>query len=134
MNKMIKALALLASAILMGVSAPVMAQTAAATPAAPSVTVDGLVDAYYTYNFTNAAHGINGAGNIGQFWNTSDNSFSLGLAETKITAKQGNATAVVELAYQVKAHRSARVVSRNRNILWNPFVGDRELGDQNAKT
>jgi hypothetical protein len=104
MNKMIKALALLASAILMGVSAPVMAQTAAATPAAPSVTVDGLVDAYYTYNFTNAAHGINGAGNIGQFWNTSDNSFSLGLAETKITAKQGNATAVVELAYQDAAN------------------------------
>jgi len=58
------------------------------------------VDAYYTYNFTNAAHGLDGVGNVGQFWNSTDNSFSLGLAETKITAKQGNASAVVELAYQ----------------------------------
>jgi hypothetical protein len=100
MNKTIKALALLASAILMGVSAPVMAQTAAATPAAPTVTVDGLVDAYYTYNFTDSANKNPGFGNVGQLWNSADGSYSIGLAETKFTAKQGNASAVVELAYQ----------------------------------
>ncbi len=98
MNKTIKALALLASVVLMGF-APVLADTAA-----PTVTVDGMVDAYYTYNFTNAAHGLNGVGNVGQFWNTTDNSLSLGLAETKITAKQGAASAVVELAYQDAAN------------------------------
>ena len=94
MNKTIKALALVASLVLMGF-APVMADTAA-----PTVTVDGLVDAYYTYNFTNSANKESGIGNVGQLWNSTDNSYSLGLAETKITAKQGNASAVVEFAYQ----------------------------------
>jgi Putative beta-barrel porin-2, OmpL-like. bbp2 len=100
MNKTIKALALLASVVLMGVSAPVMAQTAAATPVVPVVKVDGLVDAYYTYNFTNSANKLQGSGNIGQFWNSTDGSYSIGLAETKITATEGAATGVVELAYQ----------------------------------
>ncbi|HVM31655.1 MAG TPA: outer membrane beta-barrel protein [bacterium] len=93
MNKTIKALALTATVALMGF-APVMADTAA-----PTVKVDGLVDAYYTYNFTNSANKLQGSGNSGYWYNSVDNSYSLGIAETKITATQGSATGVVELAY-----------------------------------
>jgi hypothetical protein len=105
MNKTIKALALLASVVLMGVSAPVMAQTAAATaaatPAAPVVKVDGLVDAYYSYNFgANSSKPVGSLTNVGYNYNGLSNSYQIGLAETKITATQGSATGVVELAYQ----------------------------------
>jgi hypothetical protein len=98
MNKTIKALALVASFVLMGY-APVKAQTAAATPAAPVVKIDGLVDAYYTYNFTNSANKQPGNGNNGYAFNETDNSYSLGLAETKITATQGNAMGFIDLAF-----------------------------------
>ena len=97
MNKTIKALALLATAILMGVSAPVMAQTAAATPAGPTVTFNGLADAYITYNFNDGAHSF---GNVDHYWDTNNNQFSLGLAESKVTVSQNGATGVFELAYQ----------------------------------
>jgi len=100
MNKTIKALALLASVVLMGVSAPVMAQTAAATPAAPVVKVDGLVDAYYSYNFAaNSSKPTGSMTNVGYFYNGISNSYSLGLAEAKLTATQGGATGVLQLAY-----------------------------------
>ncbi len=93
MNKTIKALALVASLVLMGF-APVLADTAA-----PTVKVDGLVDAYYTYNFTNQAKKLGNFGNLGYWYNSVDSSYSIGLAETKITATQGAASGVVELAY-----------------------------------
>ncbi|HET9869277.1 MAG TPA: outer membrane beta-barrel protein [bacterium] len=111
MNKTIKALSLVASLALMG-AAPVLADTAA-----PTVKVDGLVDAYYTYNFTNSANKVQGAGNSSAYWyNTTDNSYSLGLAEAKITATQGAATGVVELAYQDVAGLTPLVDSTGTGI------------------
>jgi hypothetical protein len=70
-----------------------------AAPAVPVLTVGGLVDAYYTWNFTNAAATLTGAGNNGMYFNTSDNSFALGLAELYLTATQGPASARLVLAY-----------------------------------
>jgi hypothetical protein len=85
--------------------APALADTAA-TPAAtasptaaptPVVSVDGLVDAYYTYNFTNSSKGVNGIGNNGTFFNTTDDAFSLALAEVDVKAVLGSATGFVAL-------------------------------------
>ena len=107
MSKTLKALALVASLLLMGVSAPVMAQTAAATPAAtaaptvaaPVVKIDGLVDAYYSYNFTGKPFSFYN-NETGGNYNAVAGNYQIGLAELKATATQGGATAVVELAYQ----------------------------------
>src|SRR6185503_3286165 len=71
----------------------------AEAPAAPTVTVGGLVDTYYTYNFTNSANSASGSGNNGTFFNTADDSFSLGLAEVAVSATQGEAGGKVVLAY-----------------------------------
>ena len=102
MRKTIKLFSLLASLALAAVVSPAMAQTAAATPAAtatpaaPTVTVGGMVDAYYAYNFTNPSSFTTGAG---LFYNGLAKSFNLGLAETKFTATQGAASAHVVLEY-----------------------------------
>jgi len=102
MKKMINLLfGLMAAFVMAGVS-PVLAQTAATpapTPAAPTVAVDGLVDAYYSYNFTNAANKKTGAGNVGTYFDNTDGSYSLGLAELKATATQGLASGHLVLAY-----------------------------------
>lgn len=71
------------------------AATAAPTPAPPAVVVDGLVDAYYSYDFNKN----NAGGGNGYFYNNVDNSFTLGLAEAKLTATQGAASAHLVLAY-----------------------------------
>lgn len=116
MSKYNKLFSLLATFALSGAFAPVWGQTAAApatTPATtasptaaptPVVTVDGLVDAYYSYNFTNSSNKVNGVGNvIGEgnnfFYNNVDNSFTLGLAEAKMTATLGQTSGHLVLAY-----------------------------------
>ena len=102
MKKTIKLFSLLAAIALSGLSMPALADTApaaAATPAAPTVTVDGMVDGYYTYNFTNSSNNSDLIGNNGTFFNNSDNSYSLGLAEASFTATQGPASGHVVLAY-----------------------------------
>ena len=108
MNKFINNLmGLVAALVMAGGLSPVMAQTAAATaaatpaatPAPPAVVIDGMVDAYYSYNFTNAANKANGAGNIGTFFDGTDGSYTLGLAELKATATQGLASGHLVLAY-----------------------------------
>jgi hypothetical protein len=78
---------------------PKAVATAAATPTAPSLTVGGLVDAYFTYNLTNAAATLAGAGNNGTYFNNADNSFSLGLAEVILAAAQGPGSGRLVLAY-----------------------------------
>jgi len=112
MNKFIKNLmGLVAALVMAGGLSPVLAQTAAtpaptaaATPAPPAVVIDGLVDAYYSYNFTNAANKANGAGNIGTFFDGTDGSYTLGLAELKATATQGLASGHLVLAYGQEAN------------------------------
>jgi hypothetical protein len=95
----------LISVALAAMVTPALADTAA-TPAAtasptaaptPVVSVDGLVDAYYTYNFTNSSKGVNGMGNNGTFFNTTDDAFSLALAEVDVKAVMGSATGFVAL-------------------------------------
>jgi hypothetical protein len=110
MRKTFKLFSFLASFAFAGSLAPVMAQTAAATPAAaaaaatptavptPAVTVDGLVDSYFSYNFSNPSSAPT-AGNIGYWYNGATDSYTLGLAEAKITATQGAGSAHVVLAY-----------------------------------
>jgi hypothetical protein len=64
----------------------------------PVVTVDGLVDGYYLYNFTNGAKKVPGSGSGGAyFYSPIDDSFSLGLAEANFTATQGQASAHLKL-------------------------------------
>ncbi len=110
MRKTIKLFSFLASFALAGSLAPVMAQTAAATPAAtaaaatptavptPAVTVDGLVDTYFSYNFNNPSSNPY-AGNNSYWYNSASSSYTLGLAEVKVAATQGAASAHVVLAY-----------------------------------
>ncbi|HVZ79170.1 MAG TPA: outer membrane beta-barrel protein [bacterium] len=96
MKKTIKLFSLLASIALSGLSVPALADDAAA----PKVTVGGLVDTYYSYNFTNSANNVNGAGNGSLYgFPVSDDDYTLGLAElnTKITA--GDASANIVLMY-----------------------------------
>jgi hypothetical protein len=111
MKKFIKNLmGLTASLVMAGALSPVLAQTAAtpaatpaataaATPAPPTVVMDGMVEGYYTYNFTNAANKLSGAGNTGYYYDSVDNTYSLGLAELKTTATQGLASGHLVLAY-----------------------------------
>ena len=110
MRKTIKLFSLLASLVLAAVVSPALAQTAAATPAetaaaaatpaAPTVSVGGMVDAYYSYNFTSPSSFSNGGF---YFYNNQAKSFTLGLAEAKFTATQGPASAHVVLAYGQEA-------------------------------
>jgi len=110
MRKILKMVSFLASITLTGGLIPILAQTAAtpaptvaataavsaaATPAPPTVTVDGLVDTYYSYNFTNP--GV--SSNTSYWYNSTSDSYNLGLAEAKLTATQGQASGHLVLAY-----------------------------------
>lgn len=78
------------------------AATPAPTPAPPVIAVGGMVDSYYTFNFTNSSVNKgagNGAGNLGTYFNTQDEAFAMGMAELKATATQGNASAHLVLNY-----------------------------------
>jgi hypothetical protein len=111
MKKFIKNLmGMAASLVMAGALSPVLAQTAAtpaatpaataaATPAPPTVVVDGMVEGYYSYNWNNAEYNKSGVGNTGYYYNTTDGSYSLGLAELKATATQGLASGHLVLAY-----------------------------------
>jgi len=108
MNKFIKNLmGLAASLVIAGALSPVMAQTAAATaaatpaatPAPPTVVIDGMVEGYYSYNWTNAGNNLSGHGNVGYFYDGVDGGYQLGLAELKATATQGLASGHLVLAY-----------------------------------
>jgi hypothetical protein len=114
MRKTFKLFSFLASFAFAGSLAPVMAQTAAATPAAaaaaatptavptPAVTVDGLVDTYFSYNFSNPSSNPY-TGNNSYWYNSATDSYALGLAEVKVAASQGAASAHVVLAYGEEA-------------------------------
>jgi hypothetical protein len=105
---------LTASLVMAGALSPVLAQTAAtpaatpaataaATPAPPVVVIDGMVEGYYSYNWTNAGNNKNGYGNNDYFYNSLDGSYQLGLAELKATATQGLASGHLVLAYGQEA-------------------------------
>lgn len=98
MRKSIKLFSLLAVIALTGAVSPALAQTAAATPA---VTVNGMVDGYYAYNFTNSGvFTTSNAPGAYYFYNNMANNFALGLAEVKLTATQGQGSAHLVLADQ----------------------------------
>jgi len=115
MKKFIKNLMGLAAALVMaGALSPVLAQTAAtpaatpaataaATPAPPTVVMDGMVEGYYSYNWTNAGVNKTGVGNTGYFYDSVDGGYQLGLAELKATATQGLASGHLVLAYGQEA-------------------------------
>jgi hypothetical protein len=111
MNKFIKNLmGLVAALVMAGGLSPVLAQTAAtpaptaaATPAPPAVVIDGMVEGYYSYNWTNAGVNKTGVGNVGYFYNSVDGGYQLGLAELKATATQGLASGHLVLAYGQEA-------------------------------
>jgi hypothetical protein len=72
-----------------------------ATPTAvpgPVVTVDGLVDSYFSYNFSNPS-GAPTTPNNSLWYNTAADSYTLGLAEAKINATQGQVGGHLVLAY-----------------------------------
>jgi len=98
MRKTIKLFSFLASFVIAGAFSQALAQTAAATPAAPTVVVGGMVDTYFAYDFTHQTAGTTGLG-TGYFYNNVDSSYTMGLAEAKVTATQGPASAHLVLAY-----------------------------------
>ncbi len=133
MSKFNKLFSLLATFALSGAFAPVWAQTAAApaaTPAAtasptaaptPVVTIDGMVDSYISYNFANSANNVNGSGNgIGMgntfFYNNVDNSFTLGLAEAKMTATLGQTSGHLVLAYGQESSLNLESLGNNSGL------------------
>ncbi len=85
-----------------------------AVPASPVITVGGLVDAYYTYNFTNSSKNMNGHGNVGYSYdnlnavglNNVDDVFSLGVAELIVKMKQGDVSGIVAIWTQMEAGNS----------------------------
>ncbi len=102
MRKTIKLFSLMASIALSGAVTPVLADTApAASPTAaptPVVAVNGLVDTYYTYNFTNSSNSAVGTkGNVGTFFNTVDDAFQLGLGEVDVNVSLGNTSGHLSL-------------------------------------
>lgn len=103
MRGMKKRFCFLAAFFLAAIAVPVLADSdkekPASTLAPPVVTVGGMVDSYFTYNFTNAAATLLGAGNYGTYFNNSDNSYCLGLAEISLTATQGSGSGHLVLAY-----------------------------------
>jgi len=106
MRKINKLFSLLAVVAVMGLASPLLAKekatpvpTPAPTPEAPVVKLGGFLDTYYTYNFTNGAHVVSGAGNKGTFFNNVDDSYSLGLAEVDIMVTQGKVNGHFVLAY-----------------------------------
>lgn len=74
-------------------SSPVgqISPTATPSPEPPlKFSMNALVDTYYSFNFTNAAHSANGVGNQGYFpSNKGDYSYELNMAELAFTLKQG---------------------------------------------
>ena len=125
---------------------PVWAQTDATTaatpaatmaaPAAPMITVGGLVDGYYTYNFTNSSKGMNGHGNYGYNYggvdlNSMDDTFSLSVAEMVVQMKQGDVSGVVALWMQGQSGLSGMnllVANATYNAGQFSFMGGR-FGD-----
>ena len=102
MKKVSKLLNFLVALVVTGCFSSAFADTTAAATAAPTpaVSVGGLVDAYYTYNFTNGSNSKSGVGNNSSvyFYNATDASFSLGLAEISATATLGQTSARLVLA------------------------------------
>src|SRR5262245_12531401 len=84
---------------LMAVIALASTSVWADAPAAPTVAVNGFVDAYYTYNFTNGSNSSLGMGNVGTFFNTADEDFALGMAEVDINGTLGNTSGHISLNY-----------------------------------
>ena len=95
MRKTIKLFSLMATLALAMVSKSVWADAAApaATPTpapTPAVSVNGFVDGYYTFNFTNSSNGMVGQkGNVGYNFNVFDDTFNLGLGEVDVNAVLG---------------------------------------------
>ncbi len=125
MKKLIKFFSFLATIALALVSSKVWAEDA--KPVAPTITVGGLVDTYYTYNFTNGNAGMKGMGNawgpfgiLGSYFNTKDESFELGMAEVSVTATQGNASAHVVLNMGQEANLI--IGAANGFQVWQAYV------------
>ncbi len=103
MRKTIKLFSLMATLALAMVSKMVWADAAAAPAATPSpaptpaVSVNGFVDGYYTYNFTNSSAGKVGAGNLGYNFNSADDTFNLGLGEVDVNAVLGSTSGHLSL-------------------------------------
>jgi hypothetical protein len=121
MRKTMKLFSFVASITLAGAALPVLAQTAATMPAAtpaaemamtaPTITVGGLVDTYYTYNFTNSSKGMNGRGNIGYNYggvdlNSMDDTFALSVAELNAKMSAGPISGEVALWTQSQSEIS----------------------------
>jgi hypothetical protein len=100
MRKTIKLFSLMATLVLAMVSKSVLADAApAATPTpapTPAVSVNGFVDGYYTYNFTNTGAAM-GKGNVGYNFNLFDETFNLGLAEVDVNAVLGSTSGHLSL-------------------------------------
>jgi len=116
---------------------PTWAQTTQASPAAtvtseaqasPTATpalepplkfsMNALVDTYYSLNFTNAAHGLDGAGNTGYFPNNQgDYNYNLHMAELAFTLRQGEGS----------VHLS--VLGGNVAKYFNSLAGSPPVGD-----
>src|SRR5579859_4773595 len=103
MRKPFKLFSLLAAFALASAGKSVWADATPTPAPTPVVAVGGLVDGYYTYNFTNSSNNAGGSGNVGYFYNNVDDSYTLGLAEMKATATLGQTSAHLVLAYGQEA-------------------------------
>ncbi|HXL72685.1 MAG TPA: outer membrane beta-barrel protein [bacterium] len=81
---------------------PVKAQQSPTPTSTPEIPVrlfmSALIDTYYSFNFTNNAHGLNGAGNTGYFPDTQqDDTLNINMFELGFTLKEGEGSAHVSI-------------------------------------
>lgn len=101
----------------MGFTAPpTQAQSTPETPTpevSSAVTIHGVLDFYYSHNFTNYNLNHPGAGNALHAFDTADNAFALGLAEVGLQAGEGDTGARLDLGFGPAAERISTDVDQN---------------------
>lgn len=104
------------------VSCVAQAQEAAPTPSGSSlaVTAGGVLDFYYSHDFTNYNLNHPGAGNAFHPFDSTDNAIALGLAEFDLKAGQGDTSARLDLGFGPAVNRVS--TGPDQNIL-QAYVG-----------
>jgi hypothetical protein len=77
------------------------------------VTVSGILDFYYSHNFTNYNLDHPGAGNALHGFDSADNAFALGLAEVGLRAPEGDTAARLDLGFGPVADRISSGADKN---------------------
>jgi hypothetical protein len=91
------------------------------TETALKIKFGAVLDAYESFNFTNAVQGLSGLGNIGLPLNSSDGSPVLALAEFSLTATQGEGSLHLSLIYGEAANYFYGTTAPSNTNPWEAY-------------